>query len=103
MIENIVLGISKLVALPVYAQDAQPPRIEQLIISIEGLFQWIFPIGAVIAVAMMIYGGYMWIISGGDPAKKQMAQGTLTWAAIGLVFLFIMGAVLRVIIEFIGA
>ncbi len=103
MIESIVLGISKLLVSPVYAQETPPPRIEQIFGPIENLFDLILPIGALIAVAMLIYGGYMWIISGGDPAKKQQAQGTLTWAVIGLVFLFLIRAILVAILEFVGA
>lgn len=105
MIESIVLGISKLFVSPVYAQgsDTPPPRIEEIFGPIENLFDLILPIGALIAVIMLIYGGYMWIISGGDPAKKQQAQGTLTWAVIGLVFLFLIRAILIAILEFVGA
>ena len=104
MIENTVLAISKLLANPVYAQnDAPPPRIELIFGPIENLFDLILPIGALIAVAMLIYGGYMYIISGGDPAKKQEAQGTLTWAVIGLVFLFLIKAILTLLLDFIGA
>ena len=99
MIENIL----RLISSPVYAQAVNPPRIEEIITPIENIFDMIFPIGAIIAVAMIIYGGYMWIVSGGDPGKKQMAQGTLTWAVIGLVFLFLIRAILLVILEFVVA
>lgn len=102
MIEKIVLGISKLLATSVYAQDdVEPPRIELIFGPIENLFDLLLPIGALIAVAMLIYGGYMYIISGGDPAKKQEAQGTLTWAVIGLVFLFLIKAILTLLVDFI--
>lgn len=47
---------------------------------------------------MVIVGGYMWIVSGGDPARKQQAQGTLTWAVIGLVLLFLIYGILKAII-----
>jgi hypothetical protein len=29
---------------------------------------------------MTIYGGYLWMTSGGEPDKKKRAQGTLTWS-----------------------
>ncbi|KKP45897.1 MAG: hypothetical protein UR84_C0001G0017 [candidate division WS6 bacterium GW2011_GWD1_35_594] len=78
-----------------------PPQLPELVGSIDKLFDMILPIGALIAVAMIIYGGYMWIISGGDPGRKQMAQGTLTWSVIGLVFLFLIKAILTLITEFV--
>lgn len=100
MIERVVFYVSQIIASPVFAQSA-PPRIEEVANIVDNLFQWIFPIGGVIAVAMIIYGGYMWIISAGDPAKKQLAQGTLTWAVLGLVFLFLIGALLQVLLKFV--
>jgi hypothetical protein len=103
VVEKIVEIVSKLLVSPVYAQVTdEPPRIEELFGPLENLLDLIMPIGAVIAVAMMIYGGYMWIISGGDPSRKQMAQGTLTWAVFGLVFLFLIRAILIFILDLFG-
>ena len=103
MIEYIIGLVSMVIASPAYAQEADPPKIELIFGPIENLFDLILPIGALLAVGMLIYGGYMYIISGGDPARKQVAQGTLTWAVLGLVFLFLIKAVLTVILEFVGA
>ena len=105
MIENIVLNISKLLVSPIYAQsdDTPPPRIETIFGPIENILDLLLPIGALIAVAMIIYGGYLYIVSGGDPAKKQLAQGTLTWSVIGLIFLFLIKAILTLIVDFLGA
>jgi len=77
-----------------------PPTLEQIATTFDGIFDYIFPAGALLAVAMLIYGGYMWIISGGDPARKQQAQGVLTWSVIGLVFLFLIKAILTVVINY---
>lgn len=104
MIESIVYIISKLIATPVLAQSSdEPPKLIELLPPLEEIFDLVLPIGALIAVGMMIYGGYMWIISGGDPSKKQLAQGTLTWSIIGLVFLFLIKAILTVLLDFLGA
>jgi len=103
VIEYIVGLVSKVIASPVYAQETPPPKIELIFGPIENIFDLLLPIGALIAVGMLIYGGYMYIISGGDPGRKQVAQGTLTWAVLGLVFLFLIKAILTVILEFIGA
>lgn len=43
----------------------------------------------IILVGMLVYAGYMWMIAAGDPQKIKMAQGTITWAIIGAVFIFI--------------
>lgn len=78
-----------------------PPTLSQLANVIDGIFEYIFPIGAIIAVAMIIYGGYMWIISGGDPARKQQAQGVLTWSILGLAFLFLIKMTLTILVNYI--
>ncbi|MDY0097257.1 MAG: pilin [Candidatus Dojkabacteria bacterium] len=105
----IMEKILRIISSPVYAQltyddiaaaNSWPPTLEQLANSFDGIFDYIFPAGALLAVAMLIYGGYMWIISGGDPARKQQAQGVLTWSVIGLVFLFLIKAILTVLVEF---
>lgn len=92
MIEKVLSFFSE----PVFAQE--PPRIGQLAVAVDKVMGWIFPAGVLIAVIMIIVGGYMWIISGGDPAKKQLAQGTLTWSVIGLVLLFLVYGILSAII-----
>ena len=96
----IIENILRLISQPVYAAG-DPPKLEQLADAIDTIIGYIFPAGALIAVAMVIYGGYMWIISGGDPARTQQAQGVLTWSVLGLVFLFLIKAVLTVIIDYI--
>lgn len=96
--------ISKILSFfssPTYAQTPdEPPQLGELFASFDTIMGYIFPIAGLIAVAMLIYGGYMWIISGGDPSKKQVAQGTLTWSAIGLIFLFLIKAILTILVKF---
>jgi hypothetical protein len=105
VVENFIHIVNWLFASPVMAQSHEvlPPRIEMIFGPIESIFELLLPIGALIAVAMLIYGGYMWILSGGDPSRKQLAQGTLTWAIVGLVFLFLIRAILIVILNIFGA
>ncbi len=89
-------SIFRFLSTPVFAQE--PPRLAVLAKAIDEVMGYIFPAGVLIAVIMMIVGGYMWIISGGDPARKQQAQGTLTWAVIGLVLLFLVYGILKAIV-----
>jgi len=99
MIEKILVSIFQFISSPVYAAD--PPRLYEIMEIVKEVFGWIFPAGALIAVAMIIVGGYMWIVSGGDPGRKQQAQGTLTWSVIGLVVLFIFYWILQALIDFV--
>lgn len=83
-----------------YAQN--PPRIEDLGGIFDNIFAQVLPIGGLLAVGMIVYGGYMWLASGGDPGKIQQAQGTLTWSIGGLIFLVIFGLILESVFDFLG-
>jgi hypothetical protein len=54
------------------------------------------------AVAMVIYGGYVWMGSAGDPDRVKSAQGILTWAILGLVFFLIISLVFRFVLGLFG-
>lgn len=41
-----------------------------------------------IALAMFIWGGFLWLTAAGDPTKIKEGRGTLVWAVIGLIFIF---------------
>ena len=84
----------------VYAQN--PPRFEEVGGILDAVFDKLLPIGGLLATGMVIYGGYMWIISNGDPAKLKQAQGALTWAILGLTFLFLFQTILKSIFDFLG-
>ncbi len=86
----------------VFAQDA-PPQLSQIGGILDNVFGLILPIGGLLAVAMIVMGGYMWIMAAGDPQKLKAAQGTLTWAIIGLVFLFIFRMILVMVFDFLGS
>ena len=68
-----------------FAQDP-PPDLDKIFQYIYNGVRFFFGFIGVVAGAMVIYGAYMWMVSGGDPQKTKMAQGVLTWAVIGLVF-----------------
>ena len=86
----------------VYAQT--PPRIDDGAIAnlVNKVLGYLFPIAGIICIIFVIMGGYMWMISAGDPARVKKAQGTLTWALLGLGFVLLSVAVLQVITKFLS-
>lgn len=42
-------------------------------------------IALIIAVVMIVVGGFMMVTAFGDPGKLQRARSTLLWAVIGLI------------------
>jgi hypothetical protein len=48
------------------------------------LFEIILYVGGIVAVAYVIYGGFQYIISQGEPDRLKSARGTILNAVIGL-------------------
>lgn len=92
----LILPLSILIGTPVLAA---PPKIEDIGAIISNGFDLVLPIGVVIGVVFGIIGGYMWMTAGGDPGKTQQAQGTLTWAVLGVIFLFLIKMVLTLVLN----
>ncbi len=102
MVDKIMEFVFRMFSNYAYAATGdEPPRLEEIAKIIDNIFGYIFPAGVLLSVIMLIVGGYMWIVSGGDPARKQQAQGTLTWAVVGLVVLFLVKALIDVLVNFV--
>lgn len=108
---SISVFILSVISSPVFADAVSesggngttPPTLQDGIVVIEKVFNIFIPIGGLLATAMIVYGGYMWMISTGDPSKVKQAQGTLTWAVFGLIFLAVFNLILKIVFEFLGA
>ena len=74
--------------------------------SLEAVFANIlsvaFALAGFAAFAMLIFGGFRYLTSSGDPKATAQARGTLTWAIAGLLFLIGAWFILRLIAEFTG-
>jgi hypothetical protein len=56
-------------------------------------------IGA-IALAMFIFGGFLWMTSAGDGKAVQKGKDTMVYAVLGLVVIFSARAILTFVFEF---
>lgn len=86
----------------VYATDG-PPQLGEMFSVVDSIVDKIVPVTVLLCVAMFVVGGYMWMMSGGNPEGKQKAQGTMTWAAIGFIFIFLARAILSVVGNFVSS
>ena len=59
--------------------------------------------GLIIGVAFIIYGGVRYITSGGDENKSGDAKKTILTALVGVVFLVLAVALVRIVASFFGA
>lgn len=94
--------LSLFIASPLMAQadPEEPPKLDAGIDSIlDKVMTLIFPIAGIVCVVFIIIGGYTWIASAGDPAKVQQAQGTLTWAIIGLIFVLVAALIVNTVFK----
>ena len=73
-----------------------PKNADNLLSNILGaVYFWM----AVVAVGFIIYGGYMYMISGGDPGKVKKAKDVLLYAVIGIVVVMVAFVITRFIIQ----
>lgn len=61
-----------------------------------------FVIGIIIFLFFMILGAIQWIISGGDKTALEGAKGKITNAVIGIIILFSVFAILKIVEDFFG-
>ncbi len=51
----------------------------------------------IIAVCFIVYGGFMYVLSSGDPSRVKKAKDTLLYAVIGLVVVLFAFAITKFI------
>ncbi|MGF7229099.1 MAG: hypothetical protein ACQR33_03880 [Candidatus Saccharibacteria bacterium] len=56
-------------------------------------------VAAITAVIMMIVGGFMYVLAGGDPGKANTARDTILYAAIGLVIIGVAQGIISLIVN----
>ncbi|MBQ3326043.1 hypothetical protein IJG79_02785 [Candidatus Saccharibacteria bacterium] len=66
------------------------------------ILYWLFGIGGLVAVAIIVYGGYKYQRSEGDPAKSKQASQILAYAVIGLVVVVLATAITAFVSNMIG-
>ncbi len=69
---------------------------------IEDIIEWLVSIGMVIAVVMIVYSGFLFMVSGGSEEKVTKAKRTLIWSLIGLAVLLVGRGWISIIQELLG-
>jgi len=52
----------------------------------------------VVAVGLIIYGGYMYVLSNGDPSRVKKAKDVILYSVIGLVVIILAFAITTIVI-----
>lgn len=91
------------------AQDAAPTELPNPIMTdsfnelIDRIIKWVFNIGIALATVVFLWGGFQFLVSGGNEQKIEQAKKTMLWGAIGLIVVLIAAGVPALIREFLGA
>lgn len=64
---------------------------------INQLTQFVYPTAALLLLAYLIWGGYDYLFSQGNPEKIKAGQGKITAAIVGFGLLFIAYLLVRII------
>lgn len=73
---------------------------DELLNDILDIVNMAINLSIVVAVVMVIVGGYTFMMAGGDPDKVDQGQKTLTNALIGLGIVFIVKLIFILVLDF---
>lgn len=62
------------------------------------LYQWAIPFGSGLAVLVIIYAGYLYATSGGNPDSLKQAKDLIIGALVGLALIILAGIILKNVI-----
>src|SRR3989338_5618952 len=90
-----------LLATPVYAKD--PAQLSGIVQIIENIIKLLAPAAGIAFFVMLLFGGYQFLTSGGDPKAVGAARGTLTYAVIGIILVVSAWLILQLVGNITGA
>ena len=62
------------------------------------LYEWMIPLGTALAVLVIIYAGYLYATSQGNPDSVKTAKDLIIGALVGLALIILAGVILRNVI-----
>ena len=68
-------------------------------ITFKNVLNWIFGIIGIVAVVMIIIGGFNMMTSSGDPGKVKKGKDTILYGIIGLVIALLAFAIVNFVIN----
>jgi hypothetical protein len=69
---------------------------------IGSLVQLLFVVAILAALVFLVYGGFRWLVSGGDKGQVTAAREHIVAAIIGLVVIFLSYFILNILLTFFG-
>lgn len=72
-------------------------------VLINKIIDLLFTLGIPLAVLLILWAGFLFLTSGGDPQKVNQAKATLLWTIIGFSILLLSKGIIFAICDFFGA
>lgn len=69
---------------------------------VNSILKWALGLIGTVALLFFLYGGILWLTSGGSPDKIKKAQQVMVWATIGIVVIFASYAIVSQVITAVG-
>jgi hypothetical protein len=103
IIAIIFLGISLFMSsiTVVHAQTVNvvnPIQATSVPLLVNSVIRTILGVVGALALFMFVYGGVLWMTSGGNSTRIEKGKDTLIWATIGLFIIFASYAILNFIL-----
>ena len=70
--------------------------------NLTNVLYWIYAMGGIIAVAVIVYAGIKYVASQGEPTKTKQASQIIAYALIGLIVVLLAGAITAFVSNIIG-
>lgn len=66
------------------------------------LIKYLFPIAGLLLLLYLLYGGYQFMLSRGDPKAIEQAKGIITTALIGFIIVFVSYWLVQLVAQILG-
>jgi hypothetical protein len=67
--------------------------------TVVNIIQWILGLLGLIAVIMILYGGFVWMTAGGNEEKVASAKKVISAAVIGLIIVLLAWAIVIFVVK----
>ncbi len=75
----------------------EPAKISDIVTVLKNIISLLAPAAGIAFFIMLLFGGYKFITSGGDPKAVGAARSTLTYAIIGIILVVAAWLILQLI------
>jgi hypothetical protein len=67
--------------------------------TVINIIQWVLGLLGLIAVIMILYGGFIWMTAGGNEDKVSTAKKIITAAVVGLIVILLAWAIVTFVVK----